>query len=195
MKVSSVLGKKKSVPCVFVRISLPVDWLLTLADFMLLCQDKFASWLVTNVGLFVLLCQDKLAVDWLLTSAYFVLLCQDKLASWLVTDVSLFRVTLWGKVCQLTGYWRWPISCYFVRISLPVDWLLTLAYFVLLCQVGRRVVAALQERRGERGATGSWGAWAPWSPCTRSCGGGISVQSRHCDARWLLIRKIIITQT
>lgn len=28
---------------------------------------------------------------------------------------------------------------------------------------------------------GSWGDWKKWSKCTRECGGGITMQSRHCD--------------
>ena len=28
---------------------------------------------------------------------------------------------------------------------------------------------------------GGWGNWNEWSECSRSCGGGISVQHRYCD--------------
>lgn len=28
---------------------------------------------------------------------------------------------------------------------------------------------------------GGWGNWDEWSNCSRSCGGGISIQSRQCD--------------
>lgn len=28
---------------------------------------------------------------------------------------------------------------------------------------------------------GGWGNWNEWSKCSRSCGGGISIQSRQCD--------------
>nr|CAI5863547.1 unnamed protein product [Callosobruchus analis] len=27
---------------------------------------------------------------------------------------------------------------------------------------------------------GAWSDWSPWSPCSRSCGGGITQQTRHC---------------
>ncbi|RZF40788.1 hypothetical protein LSTR_LSTR009273 [Laodelphax striatellus] len=37
--------------------------------------------------------------------------------------------------------------------------------------------------RGGRGVAveGGWGAWEEWRPCSRSCGGGVSVQQRNCD--------------
>ncbi|XP_039291361.1 A disintegrin and metalloproteinase with thrombospondin motifs 7 isoform X3 [Nilaparvata lugens] len=28
---------------------------------------------------------------------------------------------------------------------------------------------------------GGWGAWQQWRPCSRSCGGGVSLQQRFCD--------------
>ncbi|XP_056633322.1 thrombospondin type-1 domain-containing protein 4 isoform X2 [Diorhabda sublineata] len=30
---------------------------------------------------------------------------------------------------------------------------------------------------------GEWSEWSPWSPCSRSCGGGITQQTRHCVHR------------
>ncbi|XP_019865966.1 thrombospondin type-1 domain-containing protein 4 [Aethina tumida] len=30
---------------------------------------------------------------------------------------------------------------------------------------------------------GEWSSWSPWSPCSRSCGGGITQQTRHCITR------------
>uniref|UniRef100_A0A8C2YM78 Uncharacterized protein n=1 Tax=Chinchilla lanigera TaxID=34839 RepID=A0A8C2YM78_CHILA len=30
------------------------------------------------------------------------------------------------------------------------------------------------------GAPGVWGAWGPWSACSRSCNGGVKVQTRPC---------------
>ncbi|XP_061390708.1 A disintegrin and metalloproteinase with thrombospondin motifs 12-like isoform X1 [Musca vetustissima] len=29
---------------------------------------------------------------------------------------------------------------------------------------------------------GSWGDWSEWSECSRSCGGGVSIQQRECDS-------------
>lgn len=30
---------------------------------------------------------------------------------------------------------------------------------------------------------GVWSAWSPWTACSRSCGGGITQQTRHCVTR------------
>ncbi|XP_030764113.1 thrombospondin type-1 domain-containing protein 4-like [Sitophilus oryzae] len=30
---------------------------------------------------------------------------------------------------------------------------------------------------------GEWSSWSPWSPCSRSCGGGVTQQIRHCINR------------
>ncbi|XP_012888974.1 PREDICTED: A disintegrin and metalloproteinase with thrombospondin motifs 10 [Dipodomys ordii] len=32
------------------------------------------------------------------------------------------------------------------------------------------------------GVDGAWGPWAPWGDCSRTCGGGVSTSSRHCDS-------------
>ncbi|XP_037680429.1 A disintegrin and metalloproteinase with thrombospondin motifs 10 isoform X1 [Choloepus didactylus] len=32
------------------------------------------------------------------------------------------------------------------------------------------------------GVDGAWGPWAPWGDCSRTCGGGVSSSSRHCDS-------------
>lgn len=29
-------------------------------------------------------------------------------------------------------------------------------------------------------ARGTWSPWSPWAPCSRSCGGGVAVQTRTC---------------
>ncbi|XP_066961626.1 thrombospondin type-1 domain-containing protein 4-like isoform X4 [Macrobrachium rosenbergii] len=43
--------------------------------------------------------------------------------------------------------------------------------------VHRLVVERLRQLSGNGG---TWGEWSPWTPCSRSCGGGISIQSREC---------------
>ncbi|XP_069181439.1 thrombospondin type-1 domain-containing protein 4 isoform X1 [Procambarus clarkii] len=40
------------------------------------------------------------------------------------------------------------------------------------------VVERLQKQGNARG--GRWSKWSGWSPCSRSCGGGVSLQSREC---------------
>nr|XP_053639191.1 thrombospondin type-1 domain-containing protein 4-like isoform X2 [Cherax quadricarinatus] len=45
-------------------------------------------------------------------------------------------------------------------------------------EVHRMVVERLQLQAGSRG--GRWGEWSAWTPCSRSCGGGVSIQSREC---------------
>lgn len=32
-------------------------------------------------------------------------------------------------------------------------------------------------------AVGEWSAWSLWTPCSRSCGGGVTQQTRHCISR------------
>ncbi|KAH8420533.1 hypothetical protein KR009_011265 [Drosophila setifemur] len=45
------------------------------------------------------------------------------------------------------------------------------------CQNGKCV------RREELAAVnGGWGEWSEWSDCSRSCGGGVSIQQRECDS-------------
>ncbi|XP_042889225.1 thrombospondin type-1 domain-containing protein 4-like [Penaeus japonicus] len=44
-------------------------------------------------------------------------------------------------------------------------------------EVHRLVVERLRQRGGGAGA---WGEWSAWTPCSRSCGGGVSIQSREC---------------
>ena len=44
----------------------------------------------------------------------------------------------------------------------------------------------VQERLARRrfgSEVGQWAGWASWSACSRSCGGGIRTQSRHCLQR------------
>lgn len=45
-------------------------------------------------------------------------------------------------------------------------------------EVHRMVMERLQQR--EHGRGGTWGEWSAWTPCSRSCGGGVSIQSREC---------------
>lgn len=44
-------------------------------------------------------------------------------------------------------------------------------------EVHRLVVERLRQRSG---AGGTWGEWSAWTPCSKSCGSGVSIQSREC---------------
>ncbi|XP_075156811.1 ADAM metallopeptidase with thrombospondin type 1 motif B [Haematobia irritans] len=45
------------------------------------------------------------------------------------------------------------------------------------CQNGKCVRIESMEK-----VDGSWGNWSEWSECSRSCGGGVSIQQRECDS-------------
>ncbi|XP_054278984.1 thrombospondin type-1 domain-containing protein 4-like [Macrosteles quadrilineatus] len=39
------------------------------------------------------------------------------------------------------------------------------------------------QQRIVKGQPGSWSSWSPWTPCTRSCGGGVTIQTRECRSK------------
>ncbi|XP_071525609.1 thrombospondin type-1 domain-containing protein 4-like [Panulirus ornatus] len=45
-------------------------------------------------------------------------------------------------------------------------------------EVHRMFIEQLQRQERTRG--GTWGEWSSWTACSRSCGGGVSIQSREC---------------
>ncbi|PSN39989.1 hypothetical protein C0J52_25074 [Blattella germanica] len=49
----------------------------------------------------------------------------------------------------------------------------------------RSVVHQMFQQRMKKDSLtmGSWAPWSQWSPCTRSCGGGVAMQTRECDIR------------
>ena len=58
------------------------------------------------------------------------------------------------------------INTFFIFYFLPVKW----------CQNGECVLQESLEK-----IDGGWGKWSEWSECSRSCGGGVSIQQRECD--------------
>ncbi|XP_023443612.2 papilin isoform X2 [Dasypus novemcinctus] len=43
--------------------------------------------------------------------------------------------------------------------------------------------ASVPKVRRQREQGDIWGPWGPWGPCSRTCGGGISFQERHCSSQ------------
>ncbi|KAJ7402293.1 A disintegrin and metalloproteinase with thrombospondin motifs 18 [Pitangus sulphuratus] len=50
--------------------------------------------------------------------------------------------------------------------------------FVKWCRRGQCVKYG---DHGPKPVNGQWSAWSEWSECTRSCGGGVTYQERHCN--------------
>ena len=51
---------------------------------------------------------------------------------------------------------------------------------VFVQQLYRIIQDRLQTNRRPLDHEGTWGEWTSWTPCSRTCGGGVSTQSRHC---------------
>ncbi|CAL8255109.1 unnamed protein product [Boreogadus saida] len=65
--------------------------------------------------------------------------------------------------------------------------LVLLGFLMLSVSVGNLSSRGLQEEGTASnsleeglGVTTWWGEWAKWSACTRTCGGGVMSQERHC---------------
>ncbi|XP_071488648.1 papilin-like [Diadema antillarum] len=63
----------------------------------------------------------------------------------------------------------------------------TLFYLVIMTS-SQQNSAAFRRLRKRGIANGDymvshWGVWGPWSTCSRTCGGGVAEQSRHCLRR------------
>ncbi|POI32695.1 hypothetical protein CIB84_003553, partial [Bambusicola thoracicus] len=53
-----------------------------------------------------------------------------------------------------------------------------LAFFWQWCRRGQCVKYG---DHGPKPVNGHWSAWSEWSQCTRTCGGGVTYQERHCN--------------
>lgn len=53
-----------------------------------------------------------------------------------------------------------------------------LAFFWQWCRRGQCVKYG---DHGPKPVNGQWSAWSEWSECTRTCGGGVTYQERHCN--------------
>ncbi|KAJ8785833.1 hypothetical protein J1605_006793 [Eschrichtius robustus] len=51
-------------------------------------------------------------------------------------------------------------------------------FFSQWCRQGQCVKFG---EHGPRPIHGQWSAWSKWSECSRTCGGGVKYQERHCN--------------
>ncbi|KAM4696016.1 ADAMTS-like protein 2 [Rhinophrynus dorsalis] len=77
--------------------------------------------------------------------------------------------------------WSWK-SVLFIRKSLDPGWILLLTLIgnvtLIISQDNAQNSNSLEE--GADITTFWWGEWTKWTACTRTCGGGVKSQERHC---------------
>lgn len=80
--------------------------------------------------------------------------------------------------------WLWSLQLHVVLLPLLLLYLLsccsvtTAQHHHYPEEVHRMFIE--QRQRQERTRGGTWGEWSSWTACSRSCGGGVSIQSREC---------------
>lgn len=62
-----------------------------------------------------------------------------------------------------------------------VIWVLLTVFSVPVLQWCRRGQCVQYGDHGPKPVHGQWSAWSGWSECTRTCGGGVTYQERHCN--------------
>jgi hypothetical protein len=104
-----------------------------------------------------------------------------------------FRMYTEWNFLYWTLHFRQIVRYYFVSIDVfVVPWNARILLFFF------QVHQMFQQRMNKNSViVGTWSSWSRWSPCTRSCGGGVAMQTRDCqnaEKEWVTLWELGLSQ-